>query len=447
VIEVDDLDELLSASRMLLHEAPAAGAGLCILTYSGGAGALAADAAGVAKLPIASFTQETLTALRAALPSFASLSNPVDLTADVLRNPSTVTRCLDIVCADAGVGAVLFPIPIDYGKPTHDMARAISEAAGRTRKLVIPVWQSRRHGAGFTLLEEQGLLPFSSTTSAVNALAKCFSWSASEPASVSDARDQSPRSAETAQSEVRMLSELESKDVLHAAGIPVPKRTMVSSGVDARHVAEAMGFPLAMKVVSAQILHKTDVGGVRLDVASGDEAQQAFDGILTSVATKAPLAKIDGVLVEQMAAPGRPEVLVGVQRDPSYGHVLTFGIGGVLVEVHKDVVHRLIPIDAGEAHAMVREIRMFEVLNGFRGQVASDLEALEALLLRVSEFVQRHAGVFEQLEINPVWVGPKGEGVLALDALIGLRDGCDMESLTSAQPMLETEGTACPQGL
>ncbi|WP_219214224.1 acetate--CoA ligase family protein [Variovorax boronicumulans] len=422
-IEVDDLDQLVAAASMLSRPAPAPGAGLCILSFSGGAAALAADAAGVAQVPMAMFRPATLDALRAELPSFATLGNPVDLTADVLRTPEVLARCLDIVCMDPGVGAVLFPIPMDYGQTTADMAQAVADAASRTDKLIIPAWLSRRLGPGFTILEERGLLPFASTTAAIDTLAKCFMRQASEPqrpqacASTHADAEPAPPSLTT------MLSEASAKQLLQSEGFPVPLRRLAHSAEEAERFADVIGCPVAMKIVSAQILHKTEVGGVRLGIASAEQAAQAYRDIWASAGSKAPQAQLDGVLVEQMAPAGRPEVLIGVRRDPSYGHVITFGIGGVLVEVLKDVVHRLLPLTPEEARRMVREIRLFDILRGVRGQPAADLAALEELLCQISDFVLQHAETLDELEFNPVWVGAEGQGVRVLDALLGFRAG------------------------
>jgi acyl-CoA synthetase (NDP forming) len=183
-----------------------------------------------------------------------------------------------------------------------------------------------------------------------------------------------------------------------------------------------MGFPVVAKVASADITHKTDVGGVRLGLQDADAVGQAWDAIMASVEAKAPGARIDGLLVERMAAAGGVETFVGVSRDPVFGHVLTFGLGGVYVEIFKDVARRLLPLQREEAHAMVREIRSFALLDGARGRPKADVEALVDLLLAVSDFVGRHRAQIQELDLNPVWVGPAGQGVQVLDAVI-LRHG------------------------
>jgi acyl-CoA synthetase (NDP forming) len=176
-----------------------------------------------------------------------------------------------------------------------------------------------------------------------------------------------------------------------------------------------------MKVVSPQITHKSDVGGVRLDVSGGEAAAEAFDRIYAAVRSAAPEAEIDGVLVEAMAPPGGVEAFVGVARDPVFGHVMTFGLGGIHVELFKDVTRRMLPVTPAIAREMIGELKSSPLLRGMRGQTPRDVEALANLMAAVSGYVARNAARVEELDINPVWVGSEGQGVMALDAVIVVR--------------------------
>ncbi len=417
VIEVDDLDQLLTVSRLLTRVTPKSGKGLCIYTFSGGTAALAADMAGAENLPMASFSAETTEALRKLLPDFAAIGNPVDTTADILRNEALSAQCLRIVCADPSVGTVLFPIPMDYGSITEVMARAIVEVAAETDTLVVPVWMSRRLGGGFELLEKAGLLPFLSMSDAIAALRRAIRWDKS-PALDSTAP---AHASAAAMPPVKMLSEAASKAMLRAAGLPIPEGRVVTSAEEAASHAEKLGFPVVMKVVSAQIAHKTEAGGVKLGIASAQAAREAFEAIHLAVKRHAPNAAIDGILVEKMLPAGGREVLVGVHRDAAFGLVMTFGLGGIFVETIRDVAHRMIPLSREDAQALVREIRYVQILDGVRGQAAADFAALEELILRVSDFAWQQRETLEEMELNPVWVGAAGQGAVPLDALIGFR--------------------------
>lgn len=417
VIGVDDLDQLLTVSRLLTRVTPKSGKGLCIYTFSGGTAALAADMAGAENLPMASFAPETTEALRKLLPDFAAIGNPVDTTADILRNEALSAQCLRIVCADPAVGTVLFPIPMDYGSITEVMARAIIEVAAETDTLVVPVWMSRRLGGGFELLEKAGLLPFLSMSDAISALSRAIRWEKGEVLA-STAAQSHPARASTS---VRMLSEAASKAMLREAGLNMPEGRVLGTAQDAAAHAQKLGFPVVMKVASAQIAHKTEAGGVKLGIASADAARAAFEEIHASVARHAPEAIIDGILVEKMLPAGGREVLVGVHRDAAFGLVMTFGLGGIFVETLRDVAHRMIPLTKEDAHELVREIRYVQILDGVRGQGAADFAALEALILQVSDFAWQHRDTLEEMELNPVWVGTAGQGAMPLDALIGFR--------------------------
>ena len=173
-----------------------------------------------------------------------------------------------------------------------------------------------------------------------------------------------------------------------------------------------------MKVVSADVPHKSEAGGVQLNLNAEHDIRQAFEKIYSSVRAYMPSAKIDGILVERMFAPSGREVLIGVHRDPVFGPVLTFGLGGVFVEVIRDVVHRVVPLSHQQVVEMIREIKYIDVLQGVRGQAPADLEALESLVLKVSEFAHSYQDNLIEMELNPVWVGDVGQGVVALDALV-----------------------------
>jgi len=417
-IEVEDLDQLLAVTRLLAVAAPRPGSGLCIYTFSGGTAALATDIAGTAGLPMAVFTEQTNTRLRSLLPAFANIANPVDTTADILRDPEAANTCLRVVCDDPNVGAVLFPIPMDYGEVTDGIARSIIEVSQSTATPIIPVWMSRRMGGGFQLLEQHGLQPFLSISGAIGALSRVWPREGSAPLAAPAVPGHSVGAAADGTAAPRQFSEAQAKAVLRRAGFPLPRNEVAGTARQAAEIAARIGFPVVMKVASPDIAHKTECGGVRLNIDSAAAAAQAYDSILAAVAQAAPAARIEGVLVEAMLSAGGREILIGVHRDAAYGQVLTFGLGGILVETLRDTTHRMIPLAPADAQAMVREIRNVAILDGVRGQPPADLDALTALILQVSEFASRHAGRLVELELNPVWVGAPGQGAIALDALI-----------------------------
>jgi acyl-CoA synthetase (NDP forming) len=211
-----------------------------------------------------------------------------------------------------------------------------------------------------------------------------------------------------------LLTEIEAKQMLEEAGVPVSPARLAKTRDEAVAVANELGFPIVLKIVSPQITHKSDVGGVALGLASAAEVGEAFDRVVASTKQHVPDATIEGVAVQRMERQGT-EVIVGVTKDPQFGPVLMFGLGGVLVEVLKDVAFRVIPINERDARQVIREIKGYPLLEGYRGSEAADIGKLQELLLQVSSFIEAHPEVAE-LDLNPVFA--YGDGVVAVDARV-----------------------------
>jgi acetate---CoA ligase (ADP-forming) subunit beta len=216
----------------------------------------------------------------------------------------------------------------------------------------------------------------------------------------------------------RLLNEVEAKEVLAEAGVPVVRAKLARSRDEAVAFAREAGFPVALKIVSNEITHKSDVGGVKLNLPDEAAVAEAFEAIVAAVKGVAPQAAIDGVSVQKMAAAGT-EVIIGVNTDAQFGPVIMFGLGGILVEVLEDVAFRIVPIEPRDARQMVREIKGFKLLEGYRGQPPADVAALEQMLLKVSAFVDSHPEV-EELDLNPVFA--YADGAIAVDARIVLAE-------------------------
>ena len=213
-----------------------------------------------------------------------------------------------------------------------------------------------------------------------------------------------------------VLTEIESKQVLEEAGIPTATAHLAKTADESVAAAKQVGYPVVLKIVSPDVTHKSDVGGVRLGLDSPEAVAAAYREITQAVKGHQPDARIEGVAVQKMARPGI-EVIIGMSKDQQFGPVLMFGLGGILVEVLKDVAFRIVPLEPRDARQMVREIKGFPALQGFRGQEPADLEALEKLILIVSAFVEAHPEI-EELDLNPVFAYK--DGALAVDARIVL---------------------------
>jgi len=213
-----------------------------------------------------------------------------------------------------------------------------------------------------------------------------------------------------------ILTEVESKQILEEAGIPIARAQLATTREEAVAAARQIGLPVVLKIVSPDISHKSDVGGVKLNLGSEEEVAAAFDEIVEAARRAQPGAAVLGVAVQKMAQPG-VEVIMGMTKDPQFGPVLMFGLGGVFVEVLKDVAFRIVPLEPRDARQMIGDIQGFPVLEGFRGQEPADLAALEDMLMRLSAFVEEHPEI-QELDLNPIFAYK--DGALAVDARIVL---------------------------
>ena len=212
------------------------------------------------------------------------------------------------------------------------------------------------------------------------------------------------------------LSEVEAKEILKEAGIPVIETKLAYTKRDAISLSKEMGFPVAMKIVSPDVIHKSDAGGVKLDLKNSVQVGKAYAEIMSSVKESFPKASIEGVSVQGMARPG-VEVIIGMTKDPQFGPVLMFGLGGIWVEVLKDVSFRVAPVTRIEASEMIREIKGYQLLKGYRGQEPTNIACIEELIVRLSEFVERNPEIRE-LDLNPIFA--YRDSAVVVDARIGL---------------------------
>jgi len=223
-----------------------------------------------------------------------------------------------------------------------------------------------------------------------------------------------------ARSEGRVvLTEVESKELLKSAGIDVVDTRLATSKEEAISISQQLGFPVVLKIASPDIVHKSDDGGVKLGLNDANQVGEAYDQILGAIRQKHPKARVQGVAVQKMARPG-VEVIIGMSKDAQFGPVLMLGLGGILVEVLKDVSFRIVPLSRRDAAEMLREIKGYPLLKGYRGQEAVDIPHLEKLLLKVSDFVEQHPEIRE-LDLNPIFA--YSDGAMAVDARVILEEG------------------------
>ena len=418
IIEVDDLDELVDTAALLTRGTPTQNVRTALYSFSGGTVTLAADMLGSADLKLSEFEDSTRSKLRELLPSYAAFDNPVDTTAELLVNPDISYGSLLTVASDPNVDVVLYPIPMEYGATTRAAAENMVKVQSEVRTPIVPVWLSDKLGEGFNVLVQGGMTPIRSLGKAIKVLQRWDSyghWNRNFDA------DWKPLIAsQNAVNETfvqKTCSEPDGKALLRRFGIRVPDGQVARTEQEAIEVAHSLSGKMVAKIVSPDILHKSDIGGVLVGLRTDEEISTAWDLILSNSKKAVPEARIDGVLIEEMfTVKGGVEVIVGVHRDSLFGPVITFGLGGVYVELFKDVTRRLLPLTSRDAKDMIRETKCYELLKGFRGSPTVDIEALENLLMAVSNFVIQGGLRVEEMDLNPVIVSP--DGVMALDVVL-----------------------------
>ncbi|MHB1863098.1 MAG: acetate--CoA ligase family protein [Gemmatimonadaceae bacterium] len=423
VLRAASVEELFDIAMALGVTALPRSRRTAIVTNAGGPGILAADALDAAGLDVVELSAQTVDALRPLFPPEASIRNPLDMIASA--TPDGYRRAVTAFLADPAVDAVL-PIFIPpLNSEQEAVARAIAEAARTNRdKPVLAVLMGRRGlPEGRAELHAAGIPAYVFPESAARALAalnRYRDWISREPEPAEALpvdRDAAAGIVRRALAEGREhLSEFDALQVLAAYGIPVARATLATGADAAAEAACALGFPVALKIVSRDVIHKSDVGGVRLGVRSAAEARAAFDEIMAAVASHVPDARIDGVLVQRLVQGGH-ETIAGVVRDPTFGPLVMFGLGGVFVEVLRDVVFRIAPLDRRTANEMVRGIRGLGILTGARGTEPADLAAIADVLRRLAQLALDQPEIVE-LDVNPLLA--QGGGAVALDARVRL---------------------------
>ncbi|HXY46977.1 MAG TPA: acetate--CoA ligase family protein [Thermoplasmata archaeon] len=424
VLRADSLGDLFRMAKIFSTGLTTEGPRLAILTNSGGPGIVAADAAIRYGLELPPLPPDTRAELAKRLPSIATISNPVDVTAEVPPEGvrDTLTRLLAIPDINAGLVIVT---PAGH-MAAQAMARAILEVKALSKKPIVAcLFGLTDMSEQVTFLDEHGIPAFTFPEEAaqgLGSLARYHAWTARPRAPVQtfsvDRAAVSSTLERARTSGVTLLPEYASRSILSAYGIPFVNVQRVGTVDEAAHAAESIGYPVVLKVASPDISHKTDVGGVAVGIEDAGELRVAWDRMQQSLKAKAPTARIEGFEIETEVRGGK-EVLIGVQRDPSFGPIVVFGLGGIYVEVMRDVAFRLAPLRPLSAQRMIESIKSFAILQGVRGEPPSDVPALADAIQRVSQLAVEIPEVVE-LDINPLIVRPAGKGVVAVDARIVL---------------------------
>lgn len=412
VYRAETIDEWFDIGRAAASGRYPTSAKTALITVSGGVGVFMADEAVDRGLDIAPLAEEAQADIRKLVP-FAGTRNPIDITGQVAADVGLLESAVGTVARNDYANLIAFHGAIS--RQPASGARLLSawshvRDAYPDRIIAISGASTREIDDAYAA---KGCLTFQDPGRAVRAVAALHRLRAAFE------RPRQKVAAEMPLQDLpkRALSEAESLAVLDAAGIATMPHRVVRSADDAVTAAQAFGYPVVLKIVSADILHKSDIGGVALSLANDDAVRAAYDRVTANAAAAMPTAKIDGCLVAPMIR-GGVEAILGVQMDPIFGPMVMFGLGGVMVEVLQDVAFRAAPFGEDEALRMIGETRAALVLKGVRGAPPADIAELARTLARLSVFAATHRDQIRSIDINPLIVRPEGKGVVALDALI-----------------------------
>lgn len=413
VLRVRESEDLLPCASMLAHwtrKRPVWQGGLLVFTLSGGAASILADECADAGVPLPALSATTLARLEAILPSYVKASNPLDVGGAVFSDPELPRQALAIALEDEGIDSVLW---VGVGAPRDERSRLWLDQAldvlGASDKasMLIPV-SGYVQEAGFAPARDLGI-PVARSLRAAGSLmgqARAAQRAALPPGLPGDGMPELPAQG-------GLVDEVRSKALLQGLSIPVPVSRVVHGVDEVAAAARQLQGPVVVKGMARGIAHKSEHGLVALNLATPEAAQAAAQ----AMRERAPALDFQGYLVERMAPRG-VEVVLGIQRDPAFGPVLMFGLGGISVELFKDVAFGTCPLSPARARELIGMTRAGALLRGFRGQPKADEEALIGAMVRLSQWAAHHADRLSEMDVNPVIVLPEGQGVLALDAMI-----------------------------
>lgn len=422
VVRVQNYDELLEVSQLLANTPRPSQPGIAVVSHSGGISSLTADMCGQVGLDLPVLSEQARDGINSVLKGFGWAANPSDVTG--YANSESFPQIMEYMINEPQVGTLV--VASAGGESQADQVISLRD---RSPKGVAFMWTgSRGEKGGLAKLKAANIPVFYTPDTLARGLKYLVDYHAWRERRLVEGFGTAPLLAvEEEQAVARLqalgrvtLSESESKQLIAAWGVPTTREVRVESVEAGIEAAQRLGYPVALKVDSPDILHKTEAGVVRLGLRDAAQVRAAYAAILANAKAYAPQAAITGVLVQEMVADGI-EMIVGVSYDPQLGPTLLFGTGGVMVEVYNDVALRRCPITRPEAYAMVAEVKGARLLEGFRGRPAADVEALVQTLVSISHLAVQLEGRLAELDINPLMVLPAGQGVKAVDALAVFR--------------------------
>lgn len=420
VLRAESMQELFDIALALGYQPLLKGSRIGIITNAGGPGILATDALERAGMSLARFELETRQSMEEYLPGAASAANPVDVLGDARAD--RYCFALEKVAADPNVDGLLVVLTPQAMTEVEETARAVGELSQTLDKPVFTCFMGEASiTEGLDILAEYDVPNFAFPELAARAFKAMARYREiqTRPLSEFASFDVEKQAVNDLFAQVRSegrlsIGDAEAQAILKAYGMKTPASKLAATPEEAVKIAAEVGFPVVLKIASPDILHKTDVGGVKVGLRNSEEVRDSFELMTYRAERYLPEARLWGCQVQEMAPPGGLEVLVGMNRDPQFGPLVTFGLGGIYVEALKDVTFRVAPFTVRDAENMLKEIRAKALLDGVRGQPPVDKDAIIDTLLRICQLVTEYPEITE-LDINPLIVYPKGQGAIAID--------------------------------
>ncbi len=427
IIRCDSIKQQFDYAQAFSNQPLPAGPRVAVITNAGGPGIMAADAIEREGLTFAKLDEQTISKLRSELPPATNFYNPIDVLGDALAE--RYSFALDVVLDDPNVDTVLVLLtPQAMTEPAATAEAVVKISREKPKKPILACFLGASKVAdGVRILREEKIPQYDSpesTVETIKVMSEYVRWR-SRPKRVVKLFPVNRRKVENIverhlRQGIREVGETESKEILEAYGFVTPKGSIATTAEQAVNIAHQLGFPVVLKIWSPDILHKSDVSGVRLGLNSDQEVKDAFDLMMYRVPKKRPEANILGVLVQEMCKGGK-EVILGMNRDPHFGPLMMFGMGGIMVEVLKDVSFYLAPLTADEAKQMLMNTKTYQMLKGVRGQEGVDIDKIAEGLQRLSQLVTEFPQI-QEMDINPYVVGPEGTTPIAVDARMSLEE-------------------------
>lgn len=429
VIRVYNYDELLETASLFSKGREPKGNRVGILTSSGGGGIIMADYYTKLGLTVPEPSQKTKELASKEIASFGQVANPFDLTGQIFSDPEMFKRCMKLFMEDKNFDIIQVNVSMVAGQSSEKRGLYILESAKGRSKPVVSWWAAGSlSDPGIKALSDSDIAFFRSPERcaiAVKSLVKYYQLLETRKDSTESCYDADfSISLDSAKNILdagdKCLSEHQSKALLKLYGIPVTRENVAKSSHEAISFAEKIGFPVVLKIDSPDIMHKSEAKAIRLGVNSKEEIFQCYQEIIENAERYNTKARINGVLVQEMIQSGT-EVIVGMSEDPQFGPTIAFGLGGIFVEVLKDISLRVVPLLKSDADLMVRETKGYQILKGLRGRGRSDIESVIDVLLKISRLAEDWKDYISEIDINPLIVFDEGHGVKALDALVVLK--------------------------